>query len=95
MNVIASTRPIEGRGELDWQSLVLLVHPSHQEIANCVYFHGMQDGWQDLRVHLKGKSMEYRFKALVNRLENFKHTRVVQVQVSNYVLALKRGGMWK
>lgn len=85
----ASTRPLE------WQSLVLPVHPSHEEIADSVYHHGMRDGWQDLRAHLRGKSMEYRFKALVNRLENFNHTRVVQVQVSNYVLALKRGGMWK
>ncbi len=81
-------------GDLDWPSLVLAVHPTHQEIANCVYFHGMQDGWQELRVHLKFKPLEYRFKALQLRLIECDNSRVACVQVSNYVLALKRGGMW-
>lgn len=80
---------------LDWNSLVLPVHPSHQEIANCVYFHGEQDGWQVLRLHLKGHTMLYRYKALKNWLDQNNNSRVSQVQVSNYVLALKRGGMWK
>lgn len=80
---------------LNWDTLILAVHPSQAEIANCVYFHGMQDGWQNLREHLKGTSMTYRFKALHLRLKECDHSRVARVQVSNYVLALKRGGMWR
>ena len=55
--------------------------------------------WQKLRLHLKQKPLIYRYCKLrnylnVNKNKN-KNTRAAQVQVTNYINALARGGLIK
>lgn len=50
--------------------------------------------WQKLRLHLKQKPLIYRYCKLRNYL-NVNNTRAAQVQVTNYINALARGGLIK
>lgn len=49
--------------------------------------------WQVLREHLKGSSLAYKYAGLKFWLDAHQHSRKAQVQVTNYVNALKRGGL--
>ena len=51
--------------------------------------------WQSLRLHLKGKTLEYKYMALEDWLKYNENSRACQVQVTNYINALKRGGLVK
>lgn len=59
------------------------------DIENYVY----DDEWQDLRKSMKGKSLEFKYATLSGWLTNNRNCRAAQVQVTNYVNALKRGGL--
>ena len=48
--------------------------------------------WQKLREELKGKSLEEKYKELSAWLHKHGNSRAAQVQVTNYINALKRGG---
>ena len=52
-----------------------------------------QQGWQALRLSLVGASLNVKFHELQSWLEVNNYNRMSQVQVSNYINALKRGGM--
>ncbi len=51
--------------------------------------------WQTFRLTLKGVSTAEKLDALEDWLETHKSSRKAQVQVTNYVNALKRGGQIK
>lgn len=59
--------------------------------------HITEEGWQKLRASLHFTSLEMRFKLLSAWLETAPQAerRAREVQVANYVNALKRGGMIK
>jgi hypothetical protein len=64
---------------------------SKKEIAEYV----KENGWQILREYLKGKSLEDKYLRLFAWVYINKCSRASQVQVTNYVNALKRGGLIK
>jgi hypothetical protein len=49
--------------------------------------------WQKLRVSLKGQSLQTRYKRLNEWLRKNKFSRKSQIQVTNYINALKRAGI--
>lgn len=57
--------------------------------------HVVDSNWQKLRLHLKGKDLGYKYFCLCNWLHDNKSSRSSQVQVTNYINALKRGGLVK
>ncbi len=54
-----------------------------------------QQEWQDLRVSLLGKPLEFKYKQLKHWLALNNHSEKSKIQVTNYVYALKRGGLIK
>lgn len=54
-----------------------------------------QQGWQTLRLSLVGASLNTKFHELQSWLEANNFNRMSQVQVTNYINALKRGGVTK
>lgn len=75
---------------MDW-SIIHCGYISKVEIMDAV-----QDAdWQDWRMALKGTSTEYKHGSLRQWLQRKGNTRRAQVQVTNYVNALKRGGIVK
>lgn len=86
---------------LDWRSLYY-GHVESQEVARAVKDYE----WQALRRAMKGKSLETKYAMLkgyratmIARLEagsiNEDEWRMVEVQITNYVTALSRGGLIK
>lgn len=51
--------------------------------------------WQEIRVDIKGKSLSYKYFRLKSWLEKNNYSREAQVQSTNYVTALSRGGLIK
>jgi len=51
------------------------------------------DEWQELRKSLKGESLSLRYRELEKYLEQHKYSKRAKIRVTNYVNALKRGGM--
>lgn len=75
---------------MDWKSLHFgKISPS--EVAQYV----ADDEWQALRLYLKGKSLEEKYRRLSNWLHQHNRSKASQVQVTNYVTALSRGGLIK
>lgn len=73
---------------LNWSS----IHAgkiSREEILR----HCQNGGWQELRLKLKGISLEEKFRLLKEWLETHNHSRAAQVQVTNYINALARAGL--
>lgn len=87
--------------ELNWHKLYC-GHVSPEEVQRAVH----NEEWQELRKSLKGKSLEYKYRSLIDYLgdksvlyfhgqidrEEF---RMVKVRITNYVTALSRGGLIK
>lgn len=74
---------------MDWVKLIFGVY-NRKQVLDAVD----DTTWQNLRIRLKGTSMEYRYKALQHYLGEEPEERK-KIQVTNYVYALKRGGLWK
>ena len=51
--------------------------------------------WQEHRVMIKGKSLEFKHAVLLGWLELNKYSHKAKVQVTNYVTALSRGRLIK
>ena len=51
--------------------------------------------WQSLRLSLVGMPSSYKYHELARWLKRNRHDRASQVQVTNYINALKRGGLVK
>ena len=60
-----------------------------------ITLHVMNEEWQKLRVSLAGTTLERRYSLLREWLKENNTDRASQVQVTNYINALKRGGMIK
>jgi len=73
---------------LDWSKLHF-GRITRQEIIQ--YCSG--EDWQELRRRLKGLSLEEKYIQLIEWIRSHKNSRAAQVQVTNYVNALKRGGL--
>lgn len=64
-------------------------HVSPEEVAR----HVKSEAWQEVRRYLKGKSLEEKYRRLSSWLSQHNNSRAAQVQVTNYVTALSRGGL--
>jgi hypothetical protein len=53
------------------------------------------DYWQSIRVGLKGTPLDYKYEKLINYLQECNFSYEAKVRVTNYVNALKRGGLVK
>lgn len=53
------------------------------------------DEWQELRKSLKGQPLTHRYEELETYLEKHNYSKKAKIRVTNYVNALKRGGMVK
>lgn len=76
--------------EMDWNKLYF-GHLKKSEVDSAV--HSFE--WQQLRIWLKGKSLNVKYFNLMKWLNYNKCSRKAQVQVTNYVTALSRGGFIK
>ena len=74
--------------QLDWMALTFDVYdmPTILKAVN-------DDAWQRLRVSLKGVPLPQRYRRLMLWLIANEHSERAKVQVTNYVNALRRGGM--
>ena len=57
--------------------------------------HIKDDEWQKVRLDMKGKPLAYKYASLLRWLKHNDYDRASQVQVTNYVTALSRGGLIK
>lgn len=73
---------------LDWNALTFGPY-STKEVLEAV----ADDEWQKLRKSLKGQSLRYKYDSLLSYLRSHQHNRVQMIQVTNYVHALRRGGL--
>ena len=71
----------------EWNKLVFGSY-SAEEIAEAV----KDEEWQAFRETLKGKSLEEKFKELVDWMKKHKQANKAKIQVTNYVNALARSG---
>lgn len=76
---------------LDWGKLHVGKITQAEILRYCVNEEGSD--WQKLRASLKGKSLEEKYVQLAKWLRAHKNSRAAQVQVTNYINALKRGGL--
>jgi hypothetical protein len=51
--------------------------------------------WQTVRIFMKGKDLQTKYKALTEWLDLKGHAHSAKVQVTNYTTALSRGGLIK
>lgn len=49
--------------------------------------------WQSLRESLKGKSLEEKYASLEAYLKKYPKSELVKIRITNYVNALRRGGL--
>jgi hypothetical protein len=75
---------------MNWKSLYF-GHVARQEIQNYV----KDPEWQALRIALKGSTLKHKYTSLSAWLKVNNNSRAAQVQVTNYVTALSRGGLIK
>lgn len=73
---------------LDWSSLHCGKITTNEILQYCT-----GEDWQKLRRELKGTTLEEKFHLLRDWLISHNHSRTAQVQVTNYINALKRAGM--
>lgn len=53
----------------------------------------IKSDWQNVRLSMKGTSLKHKFETLTKWLKDNNFSREAQVQVTNYVTALSRGGL--
>jgi len=75
---------------LDW-ALVYFGRTPRADIQKFI----PEEAWQQKRIDMKGKSLEYKYLVLINWLKSNEYSYSSQIQVTNYVTALSRGGLIK
>ena len=75
---------------MDWNKLIF-GKLNKEEILRLV----KDDYWQSIRVNLKGTPLDYKYEKLINYLEENYFSYEAKVRVTNYVNALRRGGLIK
>lgn len=73
---------------MNWEALS--IHCPQKETLEAI----RDPDWQILRIFLKGRSLEFKYNALVNYLSK-DASRPRQLRVANYVNALRRAGLVK
>jgi len=73
---------------MSWDSLVFGTY-SRESIQKAV----ADPQWQDLRTLLVGTSLQTKYIGLVDWLQDSEYSTMSKIQVTNYVNALKRGGL--
>lgn len=76
--------------KLNWR-LLYFGHMPIKEVLEAV----QDKEWQIIRLSMKGKSLESKYNTLHRWLNTCQRSRASQVQVTNYVTALSRGGLIK
>lgn len=87
---VVSTTPLK----VDWDALIIPL--TREEIDSAI----RDDAWQRFRVSMLGQTVETRYYRLRQWIEDHRYPSVhgyrqAQIQVANYINALKRGGMVK
>ena len=72
---------------MNWQSLVVPITQAE------IKLHIQDKEWQKTRMSLQGQSLDKKYRILKHWLATHNNSRAAQVQVANYVNALKRGGL--
>jgi hypothetical protein len=75
---------------MDWKKLYF-GYLSRKEIQE----HVVKSDWQIIRLSMKGVSTAEKYRILEKWLKDNDYSRSAQVQVTNYVTALSRGGLVK
>jgi hypothetical protein len=75
---------------MDWTKLYF-GKLDRKEIQACV----VKEDWQKIRLDMKGKTLDYKYATLCWWIKHKDCSREAQVQVTNYVTALSRGGLIK
>jgi len=73
---------------MDWDKLIF-GHYNIDQIQQAV----ADPKWQEYRTEAIGTSLESKYIALQDWLEDNNHSERAKIQVTNYVNALKRGGL--
>ncbi len=76
--------------QLDWNALIFGTY-SPQQIAWAVN----DSHWQDVRISMVGEPPDVKYDTLVMYLDLQRHSERAKIQVTNYINALKRGGLIK
>jgi hypothetical protein len=75
---------------MDWKKLYF-GKLDRKEIQRCI----ADENWQAVRLSMKGVSLEIKYTTLCWWLKHKDASREAQVQITNYVTALSRGGLIK
>lgn len=73
---------------MDWHKLYF-GRMSTKEVLHAV----KDPAWQRIRISMKNQSLEFKYDILTDWLDTCNNSRKSQVQVTNYVTALSRGGL--
>ena len=73
---------------MNWNSLHCGKITTNEILQYCI-----GEDWQKLRRELKGTTLEEKYRCLRDWLESHNHSRAAQVQVTNYINALRRAGL--
>lgn len=79
---------MENALELDWEGLTFGSY-SREQIDACVD----DPDWQRLRLKLRGTALEVKFVKLTDYMRAQNYSFAAKVRVTNYVNALRRGGL--
>jgi hypothetical protein len=83
--------PQQAEPDMNWASLILVQPLTAADVNKYVY----DDEWQAFRISLLGMGMPARYLALERWLHEHQLSYASKVQVTNYVNALRRGGLIK
>ena len=75
---------------MNWKELYFGKMNKHEVLSAVA-----DDDWQRVRISMKNTSLEYKYAQLCKWLKLNNYSRKAQVQVTNYVTALSRGGLIK
>jgi hypothetical protein len=75
---------------MDWKKLYF-GKLSRSEIGEAI----KNSSWQNIRLSMKGVTLEEKYNILTRWLSFCSYSREAQIQVTNYVTALSRGGLIK
>lgn len=75
---------------MDWKK-VYFGHMNKNEVLAAV----KDPEWQAMRIAMKGATLQHKYLCLTAWLKAQNYSREAQVQVTNYVTALSRGGLIK
>lgn len=75
---------------MDWRT-IYFGPVTRQEVQSAI----KDPEWQAMRIAMKGSILKHKYQCLTAWLKVHNYDRVSQVQVTNYVTALSRGGLIK